>query len=169
MHMNGGIAMFCYKKATLDDLETIWDRNIRENPDDPRYIRWKKQFINDNISGAAATFVILADGIPVGEGTLLLSPDCRAIRGRTCLSDGKTTANINALRIQEQYEGQGHISKLMKEMERYAKSIGITRVTIGVEATETRNLGIYLHWGFDRFLMHEVEDGELVLYYGKDV
>lgn len=161
--------MFCYKKATLENLEAIWDRNIRENPDDLRYIRWKKQFIDDNISGAAATFVITADGEPVGEGTLLLSPACRAIRGRTCLCDGKTVANINALRIQKALEGQGHISALMKEMELYAKSIGVTRLTIGVEAAETRNLGIYLHWGFALFLMHEVEDGALVLYYGKDI
>lgn len=161
--------MFCYKKATLENLEAIWDRNIRENPDDLRYIRWKKQFIDDNISGAAATFVITADGEPVGEGTLLLSPACRAIRGRTCLCDGKTVANINALRIQKALEGQGHISALMKEMELYAKSIGVTRLTIGVEAAEARNLGIYLHWGFALFLMHEVEDGALVLYYGKDI
>ena len=57
----------------------------------------------------------------------------------------------------------------MKEMEAYAKSIGITRLTIGVEAAETRNLGIYLHWGFDGFVMHEIEDDTLVLYYGKDL
>lgn len=161
--------MIEYKKATLDDLSRIWDRHIAENPDDSRYIRWKTQFISDNESGAAATFVILADGEPVGEGTLLLSPDCKAIRQRTSLCDGEKAANINALRIQKAYEGQGHISALMKTMEKYAKSIGLTRLTIGVEATETRNLAIYLHWGFTQFIMHEEEDGELVLYYGKDM
>ena len=98
--------MFCYHKATLADLEAIWDRSIRKNPDDPRYVRWKKQFIDDNLSGAAATFVVTADGDPVGEGTLLLSPDCRAIRGRTCLCDGRSTANINALRIRKEYEAR---------------------------------------------------------------
>ena len=161
--------MFSYRKATLQDLESLWDRNIRENPDDPRYIRWKKQFIDDNLSGAAATFVITADGNCVGEGTLLLSPECRAIRGRTCLCDGKSVANINALRIQKAYEGQGHISALMKAMEHYANSVGIHTLTIGVEAAEARNLGIYLHWGFDNFLMHEFEDDALVLYYGKTI
>lgn len=161
--------MFCYKKADLTDLERIWNRHIADNPEDPRYLRWKKQFIDDNLRGAAATFVVTDADEPVGEGTLLLSPDCRAIRGRTCLCDGKTSGNINALRIREKFEGKGHISALMKEMEAYARSIGITRLTIGVEAAETRNLGIYLHWGFDQFLLHEVEDGELVLYYGKDL
>ena len=161
--------MICHRKATLEDLETLWDKNIRENPDDSRYIRWKRQFVDDNLRGAAATFVIVADGEPVGEGTLLLSPECRAIRGRTALCDGLSTANINALRVQQAWEGQGHISRLMKAMEAYARSIGITRLTIGVEAAETRNLAIYLHWGFDTFLMHEEEDGALVLYYGKDL
>lgn len=169
MHMNGGFAMFCYKRAALDELEQIWNRNIADNPEDPRYLRWKNQFMEDNASGAAATFVILADGSPVGEGTLLLSPDCRAIRGRTCLCDGKTVANINALRIQESYEGLGHVSKLMHAIEDYARAKGISRLTIGVEATETRNLGIYLHWGYDQFVMAEEKDGILVLYYGKDL
>lgn len=161
--------MIDYRKATLADLEQIWNRSIADNPNDRRYIRWKKQFIDDNRSGAAATFVICIDGDCVGEGTLLLSPDCRAIRGRTCLCNGKTSTNINALRIRKEYEGQGHISKLVKTMESYARSIGLTTITIGVEAAETRNLSIYLHWGFDQFLMYEEEDGELVLYYGKKI
>lgn len=159
--------MIDYRKATLEDLEQIWDRSIANNPDDDRYLRWKQQFISDNQSGAAATFVICIDGNCVGEGTLLLSPNCRAIRGRTCLCDGFSSANINALRIRKEFEGQGHISKLMATMEHYAKSIGLTALTIGVEAAESRNLAIYLHWGFDQYLMHEEEDGALVLYYQK--
>lgn len=161
--------MICYRKATLEDLETLWDHHIRENPDDPRYFRWKEQFIRDNVSGDAATFVIAADGNIVGEGTLLLHPGCRAIHGRTCLCDGKSTANINALRIRKSHEGQGYISSLMRVMEQYASTQGIQTLTIGVEAAETRNLGIYLHWGFDRFLMHEAEEGVLVLYYAKPI
>lgn len=161
--------MFTYRKATLDDLEKIWDKSIAENPDDSRYQRWKQQFISDNLSGEAATFVVVADEEPVGEGTLLLSPDCRAVGQRTSLCDGSHVANINALRIRQEFEGQGHISKLIKTMEAYAESIGLTRLTIGVEAAETRNLGIYLHWRYDQFIMAEEEDGTLVLYYGKDL
>ena len=106
-----------YRKATAEDLEAIWDYQIETNPGDPNWIRWKKQFIDDNNSGAAATFVAVVGGIPVGEGTLLFSPDCRAIRGRLELADGKTVTNINALRIREAYEGKGYISQLVKYME----------------------------------------------------
>lgn len=156
-----------YRKATAEDLETIWDYQIEQNPGDPNWIRWKKQFIDDNRSGAAATFVAVVDGIPVGEGTLLFFPDCRAIRGRLELADGKTVANINALRIRKAYEGRGYISALVKHMEAYARKHGYTQVTIGTEAVEARNSSIYLHWGYNQFVMHEGEGQELTLYYAK--
>lgn len=158
-----------YRKATAEDLETIWDYQIAENPGDANYLRWKAEFISNNEAGRAATFVAIVDGEPVGEGTLLFSPECRAIRGREVLADGKSVTNINALRIRKAYEGKGYISKLVGEMERYAAEQGYSRVTIGVEAAETRNLAIYLHWGYDQFLMSEMDGGELVLYYGKDI
>ena len=156
-----------YRKATAKDLEIIWDYQIETNPDEPAWVRWKKQFIDDNRSGAAATFVSVVDGVPVGEGTLLFSPDCRAIRGRLKLADGKTVTNINALRIREAYEGKGYISALVKFMESYAREHGYSQITIGAEAVQARNLGIYLHWGYNQFIMSEGEGEELTLYYGK--
>lgn len=39
MHMNGGIGMVTYRKATLEDLERIWAYNIADNPGDDRYLR----------------------------------------------------------------------------------------------------------------------------------
>ncbi|MBQ8512117.1 MAG: GNAT family N-acetyltransferase, partial [Clostridia bacterium] len=96
-------------------------------------------------------------------------PACSAISGRTDLADGKTVTNVNALRIRKEYENQGHISALMKLMEQYAKEHGFTRITIGVEAKEARNLAIYLHWGYRDFILHEIEDDELILYYGKNL
>ena len=161
--------MIQIRKATRADLEALWDRNIAENPGEECWVRWKRQFLADNASGAAATFAVIADGEPVGEGTLLFSPECRAIRGRLALADGKTTANINALRIRKAYEGMGYVSRLVREMERWAASLGYSRITIGAEAAESRNLAIYLHWGYDRFLLSEGEGQDLVLYYGKDL
>ena len=159
--------MVVYRKATAEDLETIWDYQIAINPGEPAWVRWKAEFIANNRSGAAATFVAVVDDIPVGEGTLLFSPECKAIRGRLALADGTTVANINALRIRKTYEGKGYISSLVKYMEAYAKAQGYSQVTIGVEAAEARNLAIYLHWGFTELLLTEGEGPELVLYYGK--
>ncbi len=83
--------------------------------------------------------------------------------------NNKDIANINALRIQKAYEGKGHISKLINEMEKYAVHNGISRLTIGVEAKETRNLAIYLHLGFTEFLFYQTEEDGLVLYLGKNL
>ena len=158
-----------YRKATLEDLEQIWNMNIADNVGDERWLAWKREYIGYNQSGEAVTFVVICDGHPVGEGTLLFSPACKAISGRTVLADGAKIANVNALRIRKEYEGQGHISAMMRGMEDYALAHGYTQLTIGVEAKETRNLAIYLHWGYDRFVLSEVEDGELILYYAKDL
>ena len=41
--------MFEYRKAIIEDLERIWDKDIAENAGDPpRYPEWKTQFINAN-------------------------------------------------------------------------------------------------------------------------
>ena len=158
-----------YRQATESDLEALWNRNIAENRNDKRWIEWKKEFMTNNRSGKAVTFLVLCNEDAVGEGTLLLSPTCSAIAGRKVLCDGKATANINALRIQKAYEGKGHISKLIREMEQFALRNHITKLTIGIEAKETRTLAIYLHLGFTEFLFAEVEDGELILYFGKQI
>ena len=157
---------FC-RKATEEDLQRLWAWNIATNPGDPRWLAWKQQYLADNRNDRASTFVVVCGGVPVGEGTLLFSPHCAAIGGRTELADGAGVANVNALRIRKAYEGHGYISALMCQMEAYAASRGYRRLTIGVEARETRNLAIYLHWGYDRFLTSAVEDGALVLYYEK--
>lgn len=158
-----------YRKATLEDLEALWTRNIADNPGDVRWERWKNEYIAYHVEGKSSTFAVVIDGIPVGEGTLLFSPECRAVAGSMELADGVSVANVNALRICKAYEGQGHISALMRLMESSAKAMGMTRLTIGVDARETRNLAIYLHWGFRDFVASAVEDDELVLYYAKEI
>ena len=161
--------MFEYRIATRKDLESIWDMNIADNPGDARWKQWKQKYIGYNLDGKALTFVVVANGSPIGEGTLLLHPECDAVNGVIELSDGKTVANINALRIRKEFEGQGHVSKLVKLMEEYSINHGIKILTIGVEAKETRNLSIYLHWGFSDLIFYKFEDSELVLYYSKNL
>lgn len=102
-----------YRKATPEDLEQIWDMNIADNNGNERWRMWKDTYISYNQNGDAYTFVILCDGRPVGEGTLIFSPECGAVGGRTELADNKTTANVNALRIRKEYEGRRYISALV--------------------------------------------------------
>lgn len=158
---------FEYKISSIDDLEKIWAKNIADNLGDDRWITWKHSSLKNHAAGRSLTFVITANNDPIGEGTLIFDPNCEAISNRLQLADGSSIANVNALRIQKEYEGQGHISKLVKSMELYAKSKGYSYLSIGVDAQETRNLAIYLHWKYNEFIHFEKEDGELVLYYRK--
>jgi len=158
---------YIYRIATPDDLERIWAKNIADNAGDNRWIEWRDGFIKGNHIGDRKSFVTVYCGEPIGEGTLLFLPEC--IQGRTDLSNGSTIANVNALRMDKNHEGKGHMSRLIKLMEQYAKDLGYKQLTIGVEPNETRNLGIYLHWGYDKFIRSDIEedDGALVLYYAK--
>ena len=159
--------MYEYRIAETEDLEYLGNKNIEKHSSDPRWAVWKEEGICNHQSGRTKVFVVLYDGVPVGEGTLIFAPECSAIAGRTVLADGDSIVNVNALRIEKVHEGQGHISKLVRMMEAYAAEQGYQEITIGVEAKETRNLGIYLHWGYRTFVMSEFEDGDLILYYGK--
>ena len=159
--------MFQYRKATEEELRRLWNRTIRMHPFDRCCRAWKQAFLQLNRNNMGATFAVLHNKTPIGEGTLLFSPQADAIRGRAWLADNTHTANINALRIYKAYEGQGHISALIKEMEQYAAARGFTRLTIGVDANEARTRGIYRHWGYTEFLGEAVEDGDTVLYYAK--
>lgn len=161
--------IYSYGMADDRDLETLWNRNIEKNEGDDRWKRWKREYIRYHHDGMAKTFVVRCGGVAIGEGTLLLSPKCKAIRGRTMLADGVSVGNVNALRIMGTFERQGHISKMMRELEGYARDMGYKELTIGVEAAETRNLAIYIHWGYDRLVHAEPEDGVLVLYYAKKI
>ena len=163
--------MYTYRQATLEDLEKIWDKDIQNSPqkDKPQWIKWKGQYLNYNQTGKAKTFVVLIDNEPVGQITVLFSKDCSAVQNKPMLCDGEHTANMNAFRIEKKYENQGHVSKLVKMAEDYAKQKGITYLTIGSEAKESRNLAIYLHFGYTEFITSFDEDGDLVLYYGKKI
>ena len=157
-------------KVTLADrglLEELWNYNVEQNPDEPEWVRWREEYIGYNASGKAKTFALVCDGEAVGEVTLILDPSCKAVLGREMLCDGKTVGNVNALRIREGYRGRGLATLLVGKLEQEAKALGLTALTIGVEACESRNLAIYLRWGYDDFLFSETDCGELVLYYRK--
>lgn len=111
--------------ADMLNLNKIWDKNIEKHKGDQRWVEWKQQTLSNNKSKRSTTFLILEDNEPIGEGTILWSPECEAIVGREQLADGRKTVNVNALRIEKTYEGQGHISKLVKMMEQVAKEKGL--------------------------------------------
>lgn len=156
-----------YRALNREELEWICAKNIADNPDEPMWPVWMEGNLKANADGRMLTFAALRDGLPIGEGSLIFSADLIQIDGRTDLADGVHTANVNGLRIPKEFEGQGHISRMMRAMEEEVRRRGIPTVTIGVEAQEARNLGIYLHWGYDTLTGWEVAEDALILYYEK--
>lgn len=158
-----------YRKATEQDLIKIWNKDILANDGDERYVRWSEQYIKNNLEGKCATFVCVDGDDPVGQITVLMSTECSAVKGRPLLCDGIKVANMNAFRIEKKYEGQGHISRLVRLAEDYAREKGFKNLTIGSEAKESRNLGIYLHFGYTNFVTYLIEDDELIVFYSKEI
>ena len=153
-----------YRPVTREEFDILWDRNIGENPEEPMWPIWRQRFRQRIDLGQAVTFGVILDGDPVGEGTLELDTgkDPR-------LCDGKTTAYLSALRIRKEFEGMGHISRLVKTMEEQVRSLGYNTLTIGVEESEVRNRAIYRYWGYVNHIMTETQDGEQVLYFAKEL
>lgn len=159
--------IYTHRIADRESLEKIWQKNIDRHPGDERWVRWRDEYIAINEKGLGVTFIVFADDDPVGEGTLLFDPGCKAISGKTALADGRSSVNLNALRIEKEHEGKGLVSAMVKSMENHARNLGYETITIGVDECEARNRAIYEHWGFTNFILEEIDDGELVLYYGK--
>lgn len=161
--------MISYKKATIEDLEKLWEKDIQKNLNDKRFLKWRDEFIEANKMENIITFVVLNDDNPIGQATIVLNKNNIKFECKDLLCDGKEKANVSTLRIEKDFEGQGHISKLVKTIEDFAKNRGIKTLTIGVRAKEARNLAIYLHFGYMKFITSVVEDGELILFYKKEI
>ena len=118
-----------YRQASAQDLERIWEKNLRDHPGGSRWLRWREQYNQYNRAGMARTYGAFWNGDVAGEGTLLFSPMCEAIGGRTLLADGVETANVNALRMDKKLEGNGYMSPLVRLMEESARQLGYRRLT----------------------------------------
>jgi len=134
------------------ELEKRWDYLVAQNSGDNRWSVWKEQTIADNQSGQAQTFLVFADNEIVGEVTLRFKNN-----------------ELNGLRVNKEYEGQGVASGLVKFVENWATGQGISHLIIGVEPCEVRNMQIYFKWGYTDFVSTGLDNGDLVLYYRKQL
>ncbi len=161
--------VWSYRACTGEDLKRLWDMNVADHPGKPIWERFRSQAFRHDALQMAKTYAAVRNGRPVGEGTLLFSPECEAVGELKHIVIPGEVCNVNGLRIRKEYEGQGHISRMMKLMEQDAAVLGFHTVTIGVEPRESRNLAIYLHWGYTDYLEYEFDHGALVIYYGKEL
>ena len=161
--------VFDFHPASREEFDKLWDFNVNTHPEDGRWRVWRAEYAALNALGIAETWVVTADGEPVGEGTILWKPGCSAVNDRLFIADGRTRANLDGLRMRKAYEGKGLMSRLVKHMEATAKERGYGVMTIGVDEKEKRNCLIYDHWGYRTLILKTWEDGEPVLYLSKEL
>lgn len=162
-------SQYSCKIATVDELETKWDAQIKRQKS-PNWKIWKREAVERVKNGQSIVYYGMLNGKPVCEATALF--DKNAVQNSDGLVDAQT-AYLCAFRTEKKYQGRGYFSELFRFMLSDLKNRGYARVTLGVEPTETENLKIYQHLGFHTFIKSAREtypDGTVidVDYYAKD-
>lgn len=161
---------FVCKIASVDEMECKWNYEIKKNKG-PNWQIWKTESIERVRNGQSIAYYGILNGKIICEATAML--DENIIQNSDGLVDDKT-AYLCAFRTIEKYQGKGYFSKLFRFMIDDLKSRGYEKVTLGVEPTETENLKIYQHLGFNKHIKSAKEiypDGtEIdVDYYGMEL
>jgi len=159
-----------YKQATLEEYIAVWEKDIRKRPEKAE--EWKQMrdvYIKGFKANQLVTFIAKDDEDIIAQISVVVDSSFPEMNNEEVLCDGKTTVNMNAFRCDKEYEGQGHISKLVKMGENWAKEQGYQYATIGANAKNIRNLSIYFHFGYTEFVLHEHYKDTIVLYYRKEL
>lgn len=148
---------FVCKIATIDDLNTKWDYEIKNHPNDNSWKVWKQEFLDGVSSGNRICFYGFKNGKIITEATAIIST--KDLPQSLCDNDllNKNTAYLVAFRTIKKYQGQGYFSRLYKYMEAYLSKMGFTRLSIGVEPKEVKNILIYFKYGFTNYIKTKTE------------
>ncbi len=151
------------KIPTLEEMNTKWDYEINQNSEhQSNWIIWKEQFLENAMKGHIIPYYGVLNGEIICEATAMINPS--KVQNKEGLVDEKT-AYLAAFRTRKEYQGKGYFSVLFQYMLNDLKSRGYTKVTLGVEPTETKNKQIYEHYGFDKWIKTAQEkypDGTLI-------
>ena len=160
-----------YKIATLEEYIAVWEKDIAKRPHKKAEWEAMRDVYIPAFKDKQLTTFIAKDGEEIiAQISVVTDPNFKEVKGLEELCDGKTIAHMNAFRCDKEYEGQGHISKLVKMGEQWAKEQGFKYATIGASATNVRNIQIYFHFGYTEFVLCEhLENGKVVLNYKKEL
>ena len=79
-------------------------------------------------------------------------------------------AYLAAFRTDKEYEGEGYFKKLYDYVENDLINIGYNELCLGVEPCEVRNMEIYFHLGFKKYIKTEIQHNpheEIIIFYKK--
>lgn len=167
------MSKFTCKIAPLPDIEKRWDTLIKNHPDNPSWPIWKNNTITNNQNSYRISYYGYLDGLIITEATAIINPLDTAILNTEGIIS-KDMAYLTAFRTDSKYQNQGYFSKLYKYMEKDLKSKGFTKLSLGVEPQEVRNIQIYFKYGFTNYIKTATEtypNGETITvnYYYKEI
>ncbi len=160
------------KIASLEEMHKKWDVEIGQHPDSKEnWIIWKKEAIENAEKGYSLPYYGFLQDTIICEATAMICPD--KVQNMRGLVD-EHTVYLCAFRTVSAYQGLGYFSKLFHYMIDDLRRRGYTKVTLGVEPADEKNLKMYKHFGFNEFIKQGKEtfpDGTVidVLYYRKAI
>ena len=155
--------------ASAEETEAKWNCEIRQQKRRKAVLEMMKKDAIEHIkNGQAVTYYGKLNNKIICQTTAMF--DENIIQNSNGLVDDKTAYLCN-FSTDKKYQGKGCFSKLFRIMINDLKNRGYKKFTLGVEPTETKNLSIYQHLGFNRFIKSAKEtypDGTVidVDYYG---
>ena len=114
-----------YKIATLEEYIAVWEKDIAKRPHKKAEWEAMRDVYIPAFKDKQLTTFIAKDGEEIiAQISVVADPNFKEVKGLEGLCNGKTIAHMNAFRCDKKYEGQGHISKLVKMGEQWAKEQG---------------------------------------------
>lgn len=147
---------FTCKIASLSDIEKRWDTLIKNHPDSHNWSIWKNNTITNNKNNYRISYYGYLDGLIISEATAIISPLDTTIPNSEKLIS-KDMAYLTGFRTDSKYQNKGYFSKLYKYMEEDLKNRGFTKLSLGVEPQEVKNMMIYFKYGFTNYIKTATE------------
>lgn len=136
--------------ASVDETERKWNYEIRKQRKRKTVLEGLKKDAVEHIkNGQSVTYYGKLNNKIICETTAMF--DENIIQNSDKLVGGKTVYLCN-FSTDKRYRGKGYFSKLFKFMIDDLKNRGYEKFTLGVEPTETKNIKIYQHLGFNEFI-----------------
>lgn len=151
------------KIASIDEVTAKWNHEIKRQKRRKTALEILKNNVVEHIrNGQSITYYGKMNDKIICQTTAMF--DENIIQNSDNLVGVKTVYLCN-FSTDKKYQGKGYFSKLFRFMIDDLKNRGYEKYTLGVEPTETNNLQIYKHFGFNELIKSGQEtypDGTII-------
>jgi ribosomal protein S18 acetylase RimI-like enzyme len=81
----------------------------------------------------------------------------------------ESTGHIHALQVDKAFHRKGLGFRLIQDLEKHAKRIGINRLTLAVDSDNNKALSLYKKLGYEIFDEIQKEKSIIIYYFGKEI